>query len=89
MRKEAVVTYFKVLQQLYLGRTTGIFLFATTSRPALVPIQLRIQWLRGTPIPRVKWPGREATHTPPSSTEVKKAGAKQSLPPTRQGTVRN
>jgi hypothetical protein len=31
--------------------------------------------------PGVKWPGRDADHSPPSSAEVKKGGALLPLPP--------
>jgi hypothetical protein len=49
----------------------GIFLFTTASRPALGPTQHHIQWVQGAPSLGVKWPGREANHSPPSSAEVK------------------
>jgi hypothetical protein len=52
-----------------------IFLFSTTSRPALGPTQPPIQW-----VPGVKLQGREADHSPPSSAEVKNGGAIPSLP---------
>jgi hypothetical protein len=48
-----------------------IFLFTTTSRPALGPIQLPIQCVTGVFFPRVKRQGRKADHSPPSSIEVK------------------
>jgi hypothetical protein len=41
------------------------------SRPALEPTQLPIQWVLGTISLGVKWPGREADHSPPSSAEDK------------------
>jgi hypothetical protein len=43
--------------------------FPHTSRPALGPTQLTIQWVPD--LPGVKRPGRGADHPPPSSTEVK------------------
>jgi hypothetical protein len=49
----------------------GIFLFTTASRTALGPTQPLIEWVPGAPSLRVKWPGREADHSPPSISEVK------------------
>jgi hypothetical protein len=49
----------------------GIFLFTTASRTALGPTQPPIQWVPGALSLGVKRPGREADHSPPSSTEVK------------------
>jgi hypothetical protein len=37
----------------------------------------------GTVTPGVKWPGREADHSPPSSVEVKNAWRYTSTPPIR------
>jgi hypothetical protein len=51
----------------------GIFLFTTASRPALGPTQLFIEWVPGALSLGVKWPGREADHSRPSSAEVKNA----------------
>jgi len=34
----------------------GMFLFTTTSRPALMPIQPPIQWVQGALTTGVKWP---------------------------------
>jgi hypothetical protein len=51
-------------------RGLGIFLFITASRTALGPTQPPIQWVPGALSLRVKRPGREADHSPPSSTEV-------------------
>jgi len=48
----------------------GIF-FTTVSRPALGPTQPPIQWVQRAPSVGVKWPGHEADHSSPSSTEVK------------------
>jgi hypothetical protein len=52
-------------------RGLGIFLFTTASRKALGPTQPPIQWVPGDLFLGVKRPGREADHSPPSSTEVK------------------
>jgi hypothetical protein len=46
------------------------FLFSTASRTDLGPIQLPIQWVPGALSLGVKWPGREADHSPPASAEV-------------------
>jgi hypothetical protein len=44
------------------------------SRPAQRPIQLPVQWVPGALSPGLKRQGREANHSPPSSTEVKNGG---------------
>jgi hypothetical protein len=49
----------------------GIFLFTTVSRTALGPTQPPIQWVPGALSLGVKWPGREADHSPPSSAKVR------------------
>jgi hypothetical protein len=49
----------------------GILLFTTMSRTAQGPTQPPIQWLPGALSLRVKWPGHEADHSPPSSAKVK------------------
>jgi hypothetical protein len=59
-----------------------IFLFPTVSTPVLKPTQPPIQWVPGALSPRVKRPGREADHSPPSSAEVKNGGDILSLPHT-------
>jgi hypothetical protein len=48
-----------------------IFLFTTSSRLALGPTQLPVQWLPGSLSLRVKRPGHEADHSPPYTVEVK------------------
>jgi hypothetical protein len=48
----------------------GIFFSTTVSRTALVPTQPPNQLVPGALFLVVKWPGREADHLPPSSTEV-------------------
>jgi hypothetical protein len=57
-------------------------LFATASRPALGPTQPPIQWVPGAFTLRVKRPGREADHSPPSSVEIKNACMYTSTPNT-------
>jgi hypothetical protein len=48
-------------------------LFSTACRPVPGPIQPPIQWVSGALSPRVKrQQKREADHSPPSSSEVKK-----------------
>jgi hypothetical protein len=54
-------------------RGLGIFLFTTASRTALGPTQLPIQWVPGALSLGVKRPGREADHSPPSTSEVKES----------------
>jgi hypothetical protein len=49
-----------------------IFLFSTSSSPALGPTQPPIQWVQGALSSRVKRQGREADHSPPTSAGVKK-----------------
>jgi hypothetical protein len=51
----------------------GIFLLTTASRSALGPTQPPIQWVPGALSLGVKWPGREADHSPPSRADVKNA----------------
>jgi hypothetical protein len=48
-----------------------VFLCASLSRPAFDPTHPPIQWIPGTLPPRVKRPGRETDHSPPSGAEVK------------------
>jgi hypothetical protein len=59
----------------------GIFLFATASRPALGSTQLPIQWVSWALSQGIKWPGREADHSSPSSAEVKNAWIYTLTPP--------
>jgi hypothetical protein len=49
----------------------GIFLFTTMSRRVLGPIQPPILWVPGALSLGVKWPEREADHSPTSNAEVK------------------
>jgi len=45
--------------------------FSTEFRPAVGLTQLPIQWVPGALPLFLKWPGREADHSPQSSAEVK------------------
>jgi hypothetical protein len=58
-----------------------IFLFSTSSRLVLSPIQPPIQWILRALSPGVKQPGHEADHLPPTSVEVKNMGIYTSTPP--------
>jgi hypothetical protein len=54
----------------YKEQEQGFFLF----RPALGPTQPPMQWVPRPVSPAVKWRGREADHSPPSSAEVRSGG---------------
>jgi hypothetical protein len=56
------------------------FLFSTSSRQALGPTQLPIQWVPETLSPGVKRLGHEADHSPRTSAEVKKMWIYTSTP---------
>jgi hypothetical protein len=68
-------------QALILSRDK-IFLCFTVSRLALGPTQPPIEWVVEAVYPRVKRPGHEADHSPPSSAEVRNDGAIPPLPHT-------
>jgi hypothetical protein len=61
----------------------GMFLFTTVSRTALGPTQPPIQWVPGALSLGVKWPGREADLSTPSSPEVKEC-VELAIPPLPQ-----
>jgi hypothetical protein len=61
-------------------RGLGIFFFTTTSRTALGPTKPPIQWVTGALSLGVKWLGREADHSFPSSAEVDNAWSYTSTP---------
>jgi hypothetical protein len=63
--------------------SSPLHLFTTSSRTALRPTQPPIQWVPGALSLRVKRPGCEAEHSPPSSAEVKNAWSYTSIPPIR------
>jgi hypothetical protein len=56
------------------------FSFSTSSRPAVGPTLSPIQWAPGDFSTGVKQPGREADHSAPTSTEVKKTSIYTSTP---------
>jgi hypothetical protein len=56
------------------ARTRDFFL-SIASIPALGPTQPPIQWSPGAHFQKVKRPGREADHSPPSNADVKKGAA--------------
>jgi len=58
----------------------GFFLLNTASRLALGPMKLPVQWVSGALSLGVKWPGREADHSPPSSAKVKDVWSYTSTP---------
>jgi hypothetical protein len=55
-----------------------IFLFSIASGPSVGTTEPPIQYIKGDFCVGVKGPGREADHSPPSSTEAKNGGA---IPP--------
>jgi hypothetical protein len=61
-------------------RGLEICLFNTASRTAMGPTQPPTQWVAGALSLGVKWPGREADHSPPSSAEIKNAWSYTSTP---------
>jgi len=69
MEKQAVTAYFKVPSLLRILETTSS--------------QDLIQWISGALSLGVKRPGREADHSPSSSSEVKNAWSYTSTPPIR------
>jgi hypothetical protein len=59
------------------------FLFTTASGPALGPTQPPIQWVKRALPLAVKWPRREADHSPPTTTPVQNEWSYNSTPPIR------
>jgi hypothetical protein len=69
---------------------SSIFLFATASRLALKPAYSPSQWKQEALTLGLKWPDREAQHSPPSSAELKNEESYTSVPPIRlNGVVLN
>jgi hypothetical protein len=62
-------------------RRLGIFLLAAASRPAVGPIELPTQIVRGILSPGAKRPGHEADHSPLYSADVKNTWSDTSSPP--------
>jgi hypothetical protein len=76
--------------QFLAGAMMGFLLIANASGPTLGPTPPLIQWIPGGLTLRIKQPGREADHAPPSSAEVKDVWSYISTPPLRlRGTVLN
>jgi hypothetical protein len=67
--KKSYLGFIISSKQTWLG--LGIFVFTTVSRMALEPTQPPIQWVPGALSLGVKQLGREADHSPSSSTKVK------------------
>jgi hypothetical protein len=63
------------------------FLFFTASRLAMGPTQPPIQWVPETLSPGVNRHGREADHSPPTSSEVKKIWICTYTPPYARGQL--
>jgi hypothetical protein len=59
----------------------GSRIFLTLLRPVLGPTQFSLQWVPEALSPRIKFPGREAVHSPPTTAEVKKMWIYKSAPP--------
>jgi hypothetical protein len=57
-----------------------MYLFSKTSRLALVPTQLPIQWVLGALSPGVNWLRYEIDHCPPSTAKVKNEWSCTSAP---------
>jgi hypothetical protein len=56
------------------------FIFSASTRPVLRPAQPSVQWAPRALSPKVKRQGREASHSPPASAEVKKMRIYTSTP---------
>jgi hypothetical protein len=71
-----------VVQRKNFPRGKEIFLFCTASSPVLGPTHFPIHWLQKAFYSRLKRPGHEADHSPPSSVEIKNGGTIHPLPHT-------
>jgi hypothetical protein len=72
---------FKLLDvELHNCTCVSSLLFTTVSGTVLGPTQPPIQWVPGALSLRLKRPGREADHSPPSSAEVKNVWSYTSTP---------
>jgi hypothetical protein len=60
----------------------GVRIFSSPNRPDRLwgATQPPIEWVQGALSPRIKRPGREAEHSPPTSAEVKKIWIYTSTP---------
>jgi hypothetical protein len=77
-----IIFVIKIFRLRFPGGGTGIFLFTTAPRTALVPTQPPIQWVPGALSLGVKRPRREADHSPPRA-EIKNACSYTATPPIR------
>jgi hypothetical protein len=68
------------LPMFHSRKAQKVFLFSITSRPALGPTQLSLQWIPGAVSADIKWPGRQADRWTATSAEVKNGGAIPPLP---------
>jgi hypothetical protein len=64
-----------------MGNDRVLFSLPPHPVPALGPTQLSVQWVPGAFTPGVKWRGREAAYSRPSSAEVKNAWSYTSTRP--------
>jgi hypothetical protein len=80
MKKKTRLTGYGLEGRGLIPGRDKIFHFSRASRPDLGPIQPPIQWVLGLFPSGVKWPRREADHSPPSAADVKNGGAITSRP---------
>jgi hypothetical protein len=73
----------------YSRQGQNMILYTIASRPPLQPTQSPILWALAAISTGLKWPGREANHSPPSSGDVNSDGAIPPLPTRLHGVVLN
>jgi hypothetical protein len=66
--------------RVFVSRQGVVIYIITASRPVLGPTQPPIQWVPRALLLGLKWPGREADHSPPPNAEVKDAWSCTSIP---------
>jgi hypothetical protein len=71
----------------FQARAVCFFFYCTASRPAVSSTQPPILWIPGATSPGVKRTWREADHSTPSVTYMKKTGAVPPLPVCLHGMV--